>query len=155
MKNEYSFFHGLAAYRGGNKAFDVISKASRIFGVDICASDKAIGPIGVYCTGIVADVYYKDAWSWIENGRRVVDADHVGVNMNHPEGWLKAMRECIAEEGENYRYSEVIMEPESIDAIWVKKDASEKYQKIARVLARMYKVPVIVVTDKSSALEWR
>ncbi|MFZ4504590.1 MAG: hypothetical protein ACOYM1_11635 [Methylovulum sp.] len=150
-------FHGLAAYCGGNKGTQIISKANNVVGNEVCCSDKAIGPVGVFVSGHVTDAYFRDCWSWVnpETGRRETSQESSGVNLEHSEGWLAALRLCIAEEGDSYRYAEIFCISESIDCIWIKVDAKERFKKIARVLGRKYNVPVVTVTNDSNALNWR
>lgn len=162
-------FHGLAAYMGGNKPLQILKKADGIVGNEICCSDKAIGPVGVYCSGSVIRAFSKDCWSWIdENGCRQTDrfVDGVRDAFYNTDGykyqvndlmcndWVSELKKAIYEEGDSYRYSEIFMIPDSIDAVWIKAKAKEKFKKTARVLARKLGVPVVVVTNDSDALNW-
>lgn len=68
-------FHGLAAYRGGSRPFDIIRKSDTIIGNEICTSDRPIGPIGVFVSGTHKRAFVCDVWSSVDQDTRLASFD--------------------------------------------------------------------------------
>lgn len=153
-----SAFHGLAAYRGSASSV-AIKRAldTALSGVELCAADRPIGPLGAVFLGECSILHSQDVWSEIgPDGLRYVA---------RTSGWQGDFREWIprpdqalfeatcqrwqAECADPLRYAEAWMEPIALRALWVKQWASAETKKAACIIARHRKVPLINVSSES------
>lgn len=140
--------HGIGAYRGQRNPI-ALSRALTvaISGVEICASDKAIGAFGVVVLGNSRTVWNRDVWS-------VLDAD--GNRTTHATTGCMAPKSqfdfenfaTVARENGN-EYCEVWMRASVLRAVWIKKWADARTTAAARIIAKNRHVPLLTITGRN------
>ena len=139
--------HGIAAY---NKTFGVYSLIERVKnvldGVEVCTSNKAIGNIGISVEGKLTGAFESDCWSVIDrkSGRRIASRDHVFGYTNNITSEDIATVIGFHKYYET-RYAEFWERDCSVNYVWVKESALDRVKKIARVLARYFGIPCVIV----------
>lgn len=163
--------HGIKAYRKPVGSLAMVQRAEKcVSGVEICASDRAIGSVGLVLSGFSSATYSQDVWSYTQNGGERLfglvcdyhrlageyctcgdsDFPHIARTHGH-HSTLEFSKWCSdALEESGARYCETFFSAHQIEAVWVKSWASEKDRKVARVIARKYKVMVLVINDSDS-----
>ena len=143
-------FHGLMAYTAADSFYSLVSKANGCLGKEVCTSDKPIGAIGLFVSGEISGMYSRDCWSFLSGGSRVTNSQDMPCeDLTRLKTEIRYYKNI-----KKYKYSEIFLTVDSIDCIWIKKTASLTNIKKARVLGRLFKIPVIVVTEDSNALNW-
>jgi len=143
-------FHGLQAYSKKTGIYGLINKSVNTVGNEICCSDKPIGDIGLYLSGEVKRMYSFDCFSYIDNQNRVTDTQYKSCES------IERLKEEINHHTKrgDYKYSEIFLNAQTIDAVWVKKSSTKIAIKKAKILSRFHKVPLVFVTSESNALNW-
>ena len=134
-------YHGLSAFKGGRNKRNILKKAKNVLNHIACA-DKPIGLIGVTICGVVTDVFYSDCDSFIKNGIRTSNADHLRTDI----GSAEEKRALAVKDGFHVsNYCEFFVAAKSVSGVWVKREAKKDVTDIAHILARKFSVNIIVI----------
>ena len=151
------WFHGIQAYSGRDAGVhELLARAEEVVDKEVCGADRPIGPIGVLVYGKTSFLADRDVWSYVEDGRRYSHDGSVDGSIGEQggdKGQLDAAtceRFCKEAERQGWsgyygEYCEAFTTPQEVTGIWVKAYAKRKTQKIARVLARKFGVPLHTV----------
>lgn len=166
------FFHGLAAFSGlpewGNP-LSMLGKAIKAMdGVEVSASEKPIGPIGLAVEGEILRIFDRDVDSTItKTGKRVIRP--LAMNRMHREAdqeiikddekivqWIEDIKEIDRKYMDllaiEMKAMEVFMIPRKVIAVWVMEDPYIKNnfsEGTAKILSRRFGVRQITVNRKS------
>jgi len=131
--------HGLNAYLGGKRAYDILRKGTIVaigttgkLGPMISCTDRGseVGTVGIYVTGGELVKYAGDVWS---------DTDHLGRRYGEEGCWD---REIGIHERSSASYDEVLVRPYAVTGVWVRVEASDWDVQAAEELAKMLDVPL-------------
>lgn len=170
--------HGIEAYNKIQGIHALIKRVeTAVSGVEICTSNRAIGPLGIATSGEVLKGFSRDCWSTVNRDSREASyagdgavsisrlywdlkekAEELGctfARMVHYRGEAVAFEfpgEKIAETIEMHKsqgsaYAEFWEIADSISYFWVKKSASSIVKKYARVLAKHFGKFLLEVRD--------
>ena len=140
--------HGIGAYRGQRNPI-ALSRALTvaISGVEICASDKAIGAFGVVVLGAARTVWDRDVWSELDHaGNRIANCQG-GSIAPQLQSDFEDFAAVATENGSNY--CEVWMRASVLRAVWIKKWADSRTTAAARIIARNRQVPLLTITGRN------
>ena len=140
--------HGIGAYRGQRNPI-ALSRALSIAlsGVEICASDKAIGAFGIVVLGTARIVWDRDVWSELDHaGNRIANCQ-AGCVVPQAQSDFEDFATSARENGSNY--CEVWMRASVLRAVWIKKWADPRTTTVARIIARNRHVPILTITGRT------
>lgn len=156
------FFHGISAYSRKNISLQDRADIAASGNVEICASEVALGSIGLLVSGEVSGAFSHDCLSYIDDkdGRRYPSEEYEGESapdhiLNDQEeliNWIKDVRDS---KGPTERsYSEIFIKVQRVDAIWVKGYASPDQKRLAESLASRYGGCSVVVINDRHTYSW-
>jgi len=140
--------HGIGAYRGQRNPI-ALSRALSVAmsGVEICASDKAIGAFGIVILGESRTVWDRDVWSDLDaNGNRI--AHYLG-NCMAPKSQCDFENFADAARENGTLYCEVWMRASVLRAVWIKQWADARTTAAARIIARNRHVPLLTIRGRT------
>lgn len=150
--------HGISAYSSGKGIHSLIKKVDTVAaGVEICASNRAIGDIGVLVSGTLSGAFDADCWSHIGDCGRQESIDRGAFARNgmiayaNNDGFSSDNAAIVVSDvikshiDIGSKYAEFWVKNSEISAVWVKSHASASIKKAARVIARRHHVPVMTV----------
>ena len=140
--------HGIGAYRGQRNPI-ALSRALSIAlsGVEICASDKAIGAFGVVVLGASRLVWDRDVWSELDHAGNRISNCQGGCVVPQAQSDFENFATFARENGSNY--CEVWMRASVLRAVWIKKWADARTTAAARIIAKNRHVPLLTITGRT------
>jgi hypothetical protein len=140
--------HGIGAYRGQRNPV-ALSRALTvaISGVEICASDKAIGAFGVVVLGASRVVWDRDVWSELDSDGNRISNCQSGFIAPQIQADFEDFATVARENGT--KYCEVWMRASVLRAVWIKKWADARTTAAARIIAKNRHVPLLTITGRT------
>ena len=140
--------HGIGAYRGQRNPIALSRALSvAISGVEICASDKAIGAFGIVVLGASRVVWNHDVWSELDRaGNRISNCHGESIA---PQSQSDFENFAVAATENGNEYCEVWMRVSVLRAVWIKKWADARTTAVARIIAKNRHVPLLTITGRN------